>query len=436
MLAEPPRHALLLLGPNGPFFRRLAADLEAGGTEVTKVVFNSGDSLFWRREAVYFREPLSEWPAYFRELVVERGIDAVFLFGDCRPIHAEIMPIAEELGVAVWVFEEGYLRPDYITLERGGVNGNSSLPKDPDFYREVAKALPPLGDPNPVGQTFRWSALWTILNACANTWFGWRYPDYVHHRDINCWRQGILWGRSGVRKIKYRIRERKLLSKLAGEYSGQYFFVPLQVHCDSQVNHSRFSSVTEFVREIVETFAAGAPAGTRLVFKHHPHDRAYTDYSGLIGELAAEHQLGDRLIYVHDLHLPTILRNARGTIAMNSTVGISSLLHGTPVIALGDAVYDIPGLTHQGSLAEFLADPGEVDAELFEAFRTWVRHTTQINGSFHKRLPRSRTATGLVPGELAIGARLPGAPKKAIPVATVDPPSRPTPVYTAGSEPA
>ena len=405
MFAEVPRRALLLLGPNGPFFRRFSDDLEAAGTEVTKVVFNSGDSLFWRgKPAIYFRDPLDRWPAAFRELVREREIDAVFLFGDCRPIHSAIMPIARELDVAVWVFEEGYLRPDYITLERGGVNGNSSLPKDPAFYRAAARALPSIPEPTPVGQTFRWSAMWTILNACANTWFGFRYPNYVHHRDINCWRQGILWGRSGVRKLTNRVRERKILGRLAGEYSGRYFFAPLQVHCDSQVNHSRFDSVADFIRETAEIFAASAPHDTRLVFKHHPHDRAYTDYRELIAELASKHRLGDRLIYVHDLHLPTILRNARGTIAMNSTVGISSLLHGTPVIALGNAIYNIPGLTHDGTLAEFLQDPGEVDGELFECFRTWVRHTTQINGTFHKRLPTSRLASGLVAGPLRVGA--------------------------------
>jgi capsule polysaccharide modification protein KpsS len=232
-----------------------------------------------------------------------------------------------------------------------------------------------------------------------------------------------LWGRSGVRKVTNRIRERKVLDRLAGELSGRYFFAPLQVHCDSQVGHSRFASVSEFIREIAETFAASAPAETHLVFKHHPHDRAYTDYRALISELAAEHRLGDRLIYVHDLHLPTILRNARGTIAMNSTVGISSLLHDTPVIALGDAIYDIPGVTHQGSLGDFLVDPGEVDGELFEAFRAWVRHTTQINGSFHKRLAGSTSATGLIPGALPIGAATtPAAPRAVV----IDPPSRPS----------
>ncbi|WP_338073070.1 hypothetical protein [Halochromatium salexigens] len=45
------------------------------------------------------------------------------------------------------MFEEGYLRPDYITVEEGGANRFSSLPRDPAYYRayrppqpEVAKA--------------------------------------------------------------------------------------------------------------------------------------------------------------------------------------------------------------------------------------------------------------------------------------------------------
>jgi capsule polysaccharide modification protein KpsS len=50
MLPDPaaPRHALLLQGPVGPFFRRLADELCARGTAVSKVNFNPGDSLFYR----------------------------------------------------------------------------------------------------------------------------------------------------------------------------------------------------------------------------------------------------------------------------------------------------------------------------------------------------------------------------------------------------
>src|SRR5690606_5135315 len=108
-----------------------------------------------------------------------------------------------------------------------------------------------------------------------------------------------------------------------------------------------------------------------------------------------EHGLEGRVLYVHDLHLPTLLKHARGCITINSTTALQSLHHGTPVKALGTAVYDMPGLTHQGSLAEFLREPGTFDRTLLERFRRWLLWNNQANGSFYKRLPGARRGTGI-----------------------------------------
>ena len=388
----------MLQGPNGPFFRRYARDLEAAGVRVTKFNFHPGDALFFRgNNAFSFRGSLAEWPDFFREYAIREEVDTVVLFGDCRPVHTAIREATDELEIPVWVFEEGYIRPDFITFERSGVNGNSQLPRDPDFYRRVSDGLPDFEAQTPVGSTFWWSAWWTSLNALANTLLGWRYPHYEHHRDINAVRQAALWLRGGYRKVANRARQKHLMPRFAGEWSGRYFLAPLQVHCDSQVTHSEFAGVDDFVREVVRVFADSAPADSLLVFKHHPHDRPYRDYRSLISSLAEDHDLGDRLVYIHDLHLPTLLKNARGTVVMNSTVGLSSLYHRTPVKALGHAIYNIPELTCQCSLGEFFVDPGEVDGRLYEAFSAYVRATTQVNGTFNKRLPNTLTASGLAP---------------------------------------
>jgi capsule polysaccharide modification protein KpsS len=89
------------------------------------------------------------------------------------------------------------------------------------------------------------------------------------------------------------------------------------------------------------------------------------------------------------INLPAALRHARGTVVINSTVGLSSLMHGTPVKCLGRAVYDMPGLTHQGSLADFFAAPSEVDRELHRRFRQWLLENNQLNGSVWSRLYES-----------------------------------------------
>jgi capsule polysaccharide modification protein KpsS len=124
-------------------------------------------------------------------------------------------------------------------------------------------------------------------------------------------------------------------------------------------------------------------------------DRAYREYGLLMRRLARRHRLGDRLVYVHDLHLPTLLQHAKGTITINSTVGLSSIHHGTPVKVLGTAIYDMPGLTHQGSLAHFLHHPGSVDRTLYQAFRSYLLAHNQANGSVWRRIPGRGFGTGV-----------------------------------------
>jgi len=390
------KRALLLQGPVGPFFRRLARQLEGQGIRVTKVNFNPGDSLFFRGDGtVSYRGRLEDWPSYLRDLLEREQIDIVFLFGDCRPIHKLARKVIAEQDIPVWVFEEGYLRPDYITMELGGVNGNSSLPKDAEFYRKSVAGLPELPAPRPVGHTFGYHAVYAGLNALALTLFGWRYPHYRHHRNVNAFRQMFFWLRGFARKLWYRLRERSVIDHARGDWSHRYFFVPLQVHCDAQLEHSDYTDIGEFIGDVVASFAEHAPADTRLVIKHHPQDRAYRNYRRLIRELGAKHGCSDRLVYVHDLHLPTMLKNARGVVTMNSTVGSSALYHRTPVKVLGRAVYDIPGLTSQAELGQFFQTPGTVDTELFRCFCRWLLETNQINGSFYKRTPGIRTKSGL-----------------------------------------
>ena len=123
------RRVLLLQGPVGPFFARLAQDLERVGARVFKVNFNAGDWLFYRRGAMNYRGTMSDWPEWLEERLRTLKIDVVIMFGDCRPIHREAHALADRLGLEVWVFEEGYIRPDYVTLERFGVNGNSRMPR-------------------------------------------------------------------------------------------------------------------------------------------------------------------------------------------------------------------------------------------------------------------------------------------------------------------
>ncbi|MEM6789305.1 MAG: capsular biosynthesis protein [Myxococcota bacterium] len=382
------RRVLLLQGPNGPFFMRFAAELRSRGCEVTKVNFNSGDDLFYRGpERVRFNAPMDQWPDFLTRLIDERDLEVVFVYGDQRPIHRQAKRVAEARGLRFFALEEGYLRPDHVTIEVDGANANSPLPRDPAFYRRAGAELAELPPARPVGNTFRPHAWLTTFNAVAFTFLSYRYPHYEHHRDINAFKQAYWWTRAGYRKLKYQRIEQGMLAALCGPAAPPFYLVPLQVYVDSQLQHSSYGSVAEMIEDVVARFALHGRPTDRLVLKHHPHDRGYTDYTALVARLRRHHELGDRVVYIHDLHLPTLLRHCRGVITMNSTVGLSALYHRAPVKVLGRAVYDMPELTSQRSLAEFLDDPGEVDEDLVESFFRYLRHHCQINGSFYTRLP-------------------------------------------------
>jgi capsule polysaccharide modification protein KpsS len=388
--------ALLLQGPMSPFFHRFARELRASGVAVTKVNLNAGDALFCAGPGtVSYRGTLADWPGYLDGLLERERIDGIYLFGDGRPYHRRAIELARRRGIRLFVFEEGYLRPDWITLEEGGVNGHSSMSRDPAVYRQLAEHPRAPGRVTHVGVTFRYGGWYSTLYSIALTLGRPLFWGYQHHRPLNFVSEAYRWVLGGVRKLVYRQREAGVQERLTSQLSQRYFLVALQVHCDYQLSHSPFATVEQFIEHVISSFARHAPSDHLLVIKHHPLDRPYRDYTAVMHELSTRHGLGERLVYIHDQHLPTLLSHARGTVMINSTVGLQAALQGTPVKTLGSAVYDMAGITHQGSLEDFWHAPGKVDERVVQGFRAYLLAHNQFNGNFYKRLPGVDSATGV-----------------------------------------
>ena len=390
------RRVLLLQGPLGPFFSRLAFDLTQAGAVVSKIDFNGGDWAFSPWGSITFTGKASAWPAFFENVLNERRIDMVLLFGDCRPMHRVAHEIAAKRGIELGVFEEGYVRPDYITLERFGVNGHSQISRDPDFYFNTTpqEVLPS----SEVGGSFWRAAEWAVLYYLASALLYPFFRHYQHHRPLTLW-EGLPWLRGTWRKHFFAHKEKGIQKELATTQSRQFFLVALQVYNDAQVHvHSDFDSVAAFIQDVVSSFVQFAPPDTDLVIKHHPLDRGYHDHSKLISSLMRKHGVQERVRYIHDQHLPTLLEHARGVVLVNSTVGLSALHYGTPLMVCGSAIYDMQGLTYQGSLHTFWneAQTMSMDRELYERFRNYLIENTQVNGSFYKRLNIAGSRAGLM----------------------------------------
>ena len=377
---------LFLQGPLGPFFARCARHFSAQGVETHKINFNGGDRFYgWADYCADYTGGPVGWRDYLYGYLRRNNIGTVVVYGDCRYYHSEARAVCELLGVAFWAFEEGYLRPDFVTLERGGVNALSGV----DWSRSAIERYRPHGRKSPfkVGMTFRQRAWFASCYYLVAFLYSFRFPHYRHHRPRAWWQEAACWLRSFYRKGLYRVTERKFTEALVQNHGGEYFLYPLQTADDFQIRtHSDVDSLEASIDDVIASFAGHAAERDILVIKHHPMDRGFSHYGKLIKRTARKYRVSGRVVYCHDLHLPTLLDHAKGLVTINSTVGISALLHRVPTITLGRALYDIPGMTHQGSLGDFWQNPQPVDREVFRAFHTYLYERTQLDGSFFKHM--------------------------------------------------
>lgn len=388
---------LLLQGPIGPFFCDLATCLRDGGRQVRKINFNGGDWRFFREGEAY-RGGLDQWAAALSGLLAEFRPDVCVMFGQDRPVHRIARTVLAQQGITPLVFEEGYVRPQFVTFEAGGVNALSSFawsrawPAPPDFGplpRRNAKAnTAAIERLFPAERSFALpfktvAALameHQIFLSCSRPLFS----RYQHHRSFSVAWESLCWVRSGTRKLLAKSAEAELIGTLLSAHSKRYFLVPLQVQNDSQLRfYSGFESVDAFITQTLQSFAQHATADCKLVFKHHPMDRGHCSYGSTITSEARTLGIFDRVHYLQDGHLPDLLDHAAGTVVVNSTVGLSSLWHGTPVKVCGQALYDQAGLTYQGALHDFWRAPGSVDVNAFASFRAQLIAQTQLPGSFY-----------------------------------------------------
>src|SRR5215469_7989323 len=377
------RAFLFLQGMATRFFERLGRALADRGHAVHRVNFNAGDRAFWRLSgAIDFCGRPGEWPEFLDRLIVDRAVSDIILFGDCRPLHRAAIRVAERRMLRVHVVEEGYLRPDWITFEEGGVNGHSALPRDPGWYFERACLLPNWSDPPPVPGSFRRRAFEDVVYTLTSMAGMWRFPHYATHRPYYQLVEYAGWLRRLALKRRAERRAAAAIEALptAGE---PLFLFPLQLDCDYQVRvHSPFRAMHLAIEYVLASFARHAPPAARLIVKLHPLDSGLVDWVAITSYLGVELGIADRLVILDGGDLGALLTRKPAVVTVNSTVGTLALSAGLPVVALGKAIYDIAGLTFQGELDDFWRAPTPPDAELFDAFRRVLAARCLIPGSF------------------------------------------------------
>lgn len=379
------RKFLFLQGLATPYFNALGHHLRAHGAETLRVNFCPGDELYWHGPSIKFRGEREELQPFFESLFEKHSFTDVALFGDTRAVHQPALQLAKTRNVQVHVFEEGYLRPYWVTIERGGVNAHSPLPRGSQWYREARGALDTTPEVVEERNNPTVRALQDMAFHIANTTAPLLYPRYRTHRPRHPMREYAGWcWRLPQLPLRRRAEEQELTGILTG--SAPVFFFPLQLTGDSQITkHSSFAGIAEAMETVIKSFALHAPSSASLIIKNHPLDTGLDRHAKTVSHLARKYDVKERVRFFETGHLPTIADRAHGTVVVNSTVGLAALGHECPVKTLASPIYDLPGLTFQGSLDEFWQNPAAPDRNLYRAFRDVLLATTQVNGNFFTR---------------------------------------------------
>ncbi|WP_149538199.1 capsule biosynthesis protein [Siccirubricoccus phaeus] len=381
----PPRRFLFLQGPISPFFTEVAAGLRALGHATFRINLCAGDRIFWQGgEVAEFLGAPAEWPGFIADFLDSRGITDLVLLGEQRPRHREAIEAARSRGIAVTVTDFGYLRPDWVVVERDGMGPSSRFPRAPEAIRALAATCPEVDFRQRFGEDFGTQAVWDVTFHLA-TLFSWRfrrYESWLLHPPIPAY---LGTGLRLLRRKRATQWDRAVVRGLASR--GPLYLFAMQMENDYSLRaYSRFEDNDSAIAEVVESFARGAPAAAHLLVKVHPLDPGLKAWGRRIRRIARAAGVEGRVHYLAGaLPMDEAILACRGVVTVNSTLGLRAIALGRAVRVLGDALYNIPGLTWQGGADAFWQEAPPPEPELTTDFLKAIAACLHVRGGYYAR---------------------------------------------------
>ena len=388
---------LFLQGPPSVFWPELADAFQAQGDQVFKINFCPADSLFWRRAGAFsYRGRFTGWEAYLDDFITRHAITHILYYADQLVYHRSAGRLARSRGIQSIAFEYGYLRPDWLTLERNGMGVYSHFPNDPATIRAIAASAKAPDMQVRYPYSFLAEAVAEVTFNLSNVFLRPLYPffdtDKYYHPLIDY----LSWGTRSWRQWRAKTHTHQTLAQIQSG-AWPFFLLALQLQSDYQIRrNSHYQHLSHMLEEVIASFAHSASKEARLVIKQHPLDNGMENWLAIINGFAQRHKVEDRVILIDGGSVEDILPKASGCVLVNSTVGLFSIRALCPTKVLGIAVFDIAGLTHQGSLDDFWTSPEPVDPDLARDLVWAMAATIQVKGSFYDPLGRKAAQAEIV----------------------------------------
>ncbi len=406
------KRILLVSAPFGPFARIFADELRRRGATVTRMLFSAGDALWWgsQRNTRAYTGSAEAWGKH----VVEQtsSFTDILVFGESGPYNSAVLSRISEIKGRVWVLENGYFRPNWVTLERNGVNGNSGLPRTRATFEETEIVVQ---EAPPVGLILPYHVLNISFHHLAHIPGKRFFPNFQFPYANSFSDQGWSHTWSFVQKKILRINRNRFRPELEQR---PYFVACLQRDGDQQlVAYSKYRTNEQFLEHVIGSFARHAPHNTYLLVKNHPLDSGLANLRRVTARIAASHDVVRRVVFIDEANFNSLSKTSLGVVVNNSTAGLTAMGQSIPVKVLGQSIFNIEGLADQKPLDEFWQTPVPPDIALFERFRAYVIAHTQVAGSFHAprhiRPTAARLADVMIYGRRAVSQSRPAEPDSA-----------------------
>lgn len=399
---------LLLQGPPSGFSRHLAQELESRGARCFRINLCLGDWFYWPKGATNYRGTLNDWADYLTSFIKQHQITDILYYADRLPYHRVAIDVARQQDINAITYENGYLRPHWITVEHGGMSRQSHFPIDPDYIRQEGVKHPQPKAIQGLGHPFWQEAFHEVFFHMANYLDLLAFRKYHSDKVYNPLKEYLHYIPRLLKERSNLKRAQEIIEQLI-QNKDHFYLYPLQMNNDYQLReNSPFSHQKEAIELAIKAFAKHAPSHSKLLFKIHPLDNGIEPWEEIIHHLTQQHNVRDRVLYIDGGNLQKLIGYCKGIITTNSTVGVHGFQQLAPVKCLGYAMYDIPGLTSQQNLNNFFAEPEAPDSELVDRFVRLVAATIQIQGSFYSPKGRKLAIQNLAEKLIANSVNEPG----------------------------
>lgn len=279
---------------------------------------------------------------FFTEQLSKKKID-ILIGGGVTAFERCGLSVAKKMGIKTLFIWEGMFRPDTISIDKEGMNAESSLyTKDMnDINNSETSKEAELFYHNFKNNYLRSRSVQHKISMERKDKFRIyhqfirRFSERSYSERIRLPIQQLLFARINYYAKKHKYCNIKDIKK-------PFIFFPLQVHTDSNyIINSEFFPFSRAIDLVIEAFQLLIKRKSEysLVIKEHPYDAMRIRY---------ETENKRDIYWINPMRsINEIINNpfCVGTTTVNSTAGLESLIFNKPVLIIGKAVYSKPGLT-------------------------------------------------------------------------------------------